>query len=223
METVDFDENTDNRAAITSAAGAGRNAVVARSLKKGTWNSIVVPHAMNVQAIIRNFGDGALVARQTGETGNGIIHFTTVSEIEAGIPYLVKPTIDVVSVITLNTNVSSNQVVDEGTSYDFVGVYAPTTISENDYFVADGNKLQRNTNPEGKLKAFRAYFKSKDNEAKPLVGFDVDGETTGIKNVAPAINDGVGNDDNIYTLSGQRVKEAKRGIYIVGGRKMVVR
>ncbi|MBQ6161962.1 MAG: arylsulfatase [Bacteroidales bacterium] len=223
IETADFDEYIDNRSAITSAVGAGKNTFVARTLKKDMWNTLVLPHAMNVQAIIRNFGDGALVARQTGETSNGVIHFTTVSEIQAGIPYIVMPTIDVKKIITLNTSVSNSLIADEGNSYDFVGVYAPTAIGPNDYFLAEGNTLKRNTNPDGTLKAFHAYFRSKGEEAMPLKSFNVDGEATGIVDVETANTKNNRDGKDIYTISGQRISKTNKGVYIVGGKKVIVR
>ena len=35
--------------------------------------------------------------------------------------------------------VSASVITDEGESYDYVGIYAPTVIAEDDYYVAAGN------------------------------------------------------------------------------------
>lgn len=47
-----------------------------------------------------------------------------------------------------------------------------------------------------------------------------DGEATGIKNVAPVYAE---NEDAIYNLSGQRVSQPKKGLYVVGGKKVMIK
>ena len=219
VETVDFKDNADNTAAITAAVGAGKNAVVTRAMKAGMWNTLVVPHAMNTQAIIRNFGDGAQVARFESETADGVIHFVSVGDIEAGIPYLVMPTFDVVNIITMNTTISAGLTADEGIDYDFVGIYAPLTLATADYYVAAGNALKRNT-AASQMPAFRAYFRHKTADVKQLVALDIDGITTAISLTTAPTSVGEG---AIYNLSGQRLRHLRRGVNIVNGRKVIVK
>ena len=226
VETVDFDDNADNTTAITAAVGAGKNTVVTRAMKKDMWNTLVVPHAMNAQAIIRNFGDGAKVARLNSESANGVLHFVTVDAIEAGIPYLVTPTVDVANIITMNTTISAGQTTDEGISYDFIGLYAPTTIGANDYYLAANNTLKRNTACSS-MRAFRAYFRDKSAGVKTLTAFDVDGLTDGNPSLEGRASVGP-----LYDLTGRKIADSSlvtrhsslpRGIYIVNGRKVVVK
>ncbi len=217
VPTVDFADNVDNTAAITAGVGAEKNAVVTRSLAKDMWNTLVVPHAMNPQAITRNFGEGAKVAALTREA-DGELEFSTVAEIVAGKPYLVKPTIDVVNIITLHTTVSAEQNIDGGDSYKFVGLYAPATIGTDDYFMAANNTLMKN-GAGGQMKAFRAYFQATSSQVKALVGFSVDETETGI--IAP---DGtVYEDTRIFNLAGQQVNmnKTRKGIFIINGKKFI--
>lgn len=217
VPTVDFADNVDNTAAITAAAGAEKNAVVTRSLAKDMWNTLVVPHTMNAQAITRNFGEGAQVAALTREA-DGELEFSTVAEIVAGKPYLVKPTIDVVNIITMNTTVAEGLTTDGGDSYKFVGLYAPATIGTDDYFMAANNTLMKN-GAGGQMKAFRAYFQATSSQVKALVGFSVDETETGI--IAP---DGtVYEDTRIFNLAGQQVNKnnTRKGIYIINGKKFI--
>lgn len=221
VETVDFADNADNTAAITAAVGAGKNTVVTRTMKKNMWNTLVVPHTMNTQAVIRNFGDGAQVARLNSESPNGVLHFETIDAIEAGVPYLVWPTVDVANIITMNTTVSAALIADEGTSYDFIGLYAPAVIGTTDYYLASDNVLKRNT-AGSSMRAFRAYFHDKSAGVKALTAFDVDGITTAI-GLTPAPSP-VG-EGNWYDLTGRKIlnPQLHRGIYIVNGRKVVVK
>ena len=217
VEVVEFSDIEDNTAAITAAAGDGKNAVVTRSLAKDMWNTLVVPHAMDDRAITRNFGEGAKVAALTREA-DGELEFSTVTEIVAGKPYLVKPTIDVVNIITLHTTVSAEQTIDGGDSYKFVGLYAPATIGTDDYFMAANNTLMKN-GAGGQMKAFRAYFQATSSQVKALVGFSVDETETGI--IAP---DGtVYEDTRIFNLAGQQVNmnNTRKGIYIINGKKFI--
>lgn len=219
VETVDFADDVDNTTAIADAAGNGKNAVVTRSLAKDMWNTLVVPHAMNAQAITRNFGEGAKVAALTREA-DGELEFSTVAEIVAGKPYLVKPTIDVVNIITMNTTVSTSLTTDGGDSYKFVGLYAPATIGTDDYFMAANNTLMKN-GAGGKMKAFRAYFQANSNQVKALVGFSVDETETGI--IAPDCT--IYEDTRIFNLAGQQVNlnNTRKGIFIINGKKVVVK
>lgn len=222
VETVDFADNADNAAAITAESGAGKDVVITRSMKKDMWNTLVVPNAMNTQAIIRNFGDGTLVARFDNESADGVMHFVIVSDIEAGIPYLVMPTIDVTNIITLNTTISGTLTADKGTDYDFVGLYSPTVINATDYYVAADNKLKHNT-AGTTMPAFRAYFKSNSANVKQLLGFDIDGILTPVATLYDGRNGIWKGDNSFFNVFGQQMKHMRPGLYVTKGRTILVK
>ena len=96
-----------------------------------------------------------------------------------------------------------------------VAVTAVTSIgtSGKDYILKDGKFYKAS---EGLIEAGKAYIKG-DSEAPVLtISF---GETTGI-NAAKA--ESVKSAD-IYNLKGQRVSQPTKGLYIVGGKKVVVK
>ena len=73
------------------------------------------------------------------------------------------------------------------------------------------------------MKAFRGWFvldnilgQETDFNARLIIC--VDGETTGIDDIKAMRN---ADKDVIYNLSGQRVSNAGRGIYIVNGKKVL--
>ena len=220
VETVDLDENSDNTEAIAAAVGTGKNVLVKRTAVKNAWNTLMVPKSMNAQAIIRNFGDGTRVARFDNESPLGVLNFTSVDAIEPGVPYLVQPTIDAVNIITLNTTVSASVITDEGESYDYVGIYAPTVIAEDDYYVAAGNTLKHNT-AQSPMKAFRAYFRGKGAGVKALSAFTVDNEPTGVITMDGNSYEGT----NVFNLIGQKMNPTSlpSGIYLIGGKKVVIK
>ncbi|MBR1518185.1 MAG: hypothetical protein IJ624_01620 [Prevotella sp.] len=218
VPVISFTDTEDNSSNIATSTGDGKNPIVARSLMSGMWNTLVVPFNISSDDIIRNFGENAAIAELDSETDD-VMHFKSTESIVAGKPYLVLPTINVVSIITMNNSISSTLNPAVGETYDFVGVYDKTSIGSDDYFLAADNKLKKNTNDSGQLKPFRAYFKAKDVEAKGLIGFDIDGETTGIIGIDGTVETNV----KAYNLNGQKVNPntLQKGIYIINGKKII--
>ena len=71
------------------------------------------------------------------------------------------------------------------------------------------------------LKKGKAYLKvSKSTSARSFMLDDEDGMTTGIRSLTPAPSPK--GEGSIYTLSGQKVQNPKKGLYIVNGRKVLV-
>ena len=100
-----------------------------------------------------------------------------------------------------------------------VGVLEATTIGGNDtdYVLKDGVFKKANA---GTLAAGKAYLKTDANAAPALtIGFGDEG-TTGIR----SIDNGQLTIDNVYyDLSGRRVAEPTKGVYIVNGKKVVIK
>ncbi len=74
---------------------------------------------------------------------------------------------------------------------------------------------------EVRIRATQAYFMVEGaTEAKPI-GFSVDGQTTGIATIENGeINFNAG---KVYDISGREVQNPTRGIYIVGGKKVMIK
>ena len=115
----------------------------------------------------------------------------------------------------------------------FVGTTEPKTIYESEgeftnYYLSSGTSgvgFYRVTDAEGvQLKANRAYLPLKTSSqasTRGFVGMDFgeDG-TTGMRNLTPALSkcEGV-----YYNLQGQRVDKPGKGLYILNGKKVVIR
>ena len=67
------------------------------------------------------------------------------------------------------------------------------------------------------LSAGKIYLQA--TSSAPFLGFDADGETTGISSLTPALSQGEG---VYYDLSGRRVAQPTKGLYIVNGKKVLV-
>ncbi len=197
---------------------------VALTLKRTTvadnWNTFCAPFALDAAQIADVFGSGAKVAALTGVEGE-TMQFSTVSAIEPGKAYIVKPTTAITEKELTVDLVAGAPVADKQGGYAFTGIYEPTLIPQGDLFVAQENKLQP-SDGEGKLKGFRAYFKQMGEGGVSAARFVIDGgETTGII----AVDGTVVENGSAYNLGGRKIANSKaaKGLYIVNGKKMVVK
>jgi hypothetical protein len=102
------------------------------------------------------------------------------------------------------------------------GVYATTDVPAESYIL-----WANSTNPIGFYKsnnstvaAYRAYLTADGAGARVSISFVDDSETTGVANLN--INHNL-NDNRYYNLNGQRIEKPARGLYIVGGKKVVIK
>ena len=202
-----------------------------RSFVADTWNTVCLPFALTSDQATQLFGSGYKVAAFTG-VNNKIMQFTTLSsndDFEAGVPYLVNPTKNLSNsspVVLIDVDLTAKNgstVTYDG--YSFVGTLVQKTFTENlDYtrFVASGNELKK-PNSGSTLKALRAYFilpASFDHSHAPKLSIDGEGEATEIISLD---NERVIMDNVYYDLSGRRVMNPTKGLYIVNGRKVIIK
>lgn len=96
----------------------------------------------------------------------------------------------------------------------FVGVYAPQSAA-NLYGINNDGKLQKGGST-ATINSFRAYL-TDVNGAREITFED---ETTGLTDVSSKTSDGRG---ECFNLAGQRVAQPTKGLYIVNGRKVVIK
>jgi hypothetical protein len=132
---------------------------------------------------------------------------------------------------TANTTYTVGKMEMEAGYHNFLkGVTAPTTISTtegdntNYVFVKDNGRYAfAKVASTRSLPAGKAYLRLPTSVSAAAgakaIGFVIEGETTGINEVAPATP---ASDEDYYTLSGIKTRKPTRGIYIHQGRKVVV-
>ena len=193
------------------------NVTLNRSFVEG-WNTICLPFAVtDIEGV---FGDGVKIYGFDSKNGDNL-RFTSVDETEAGTPYLVKmPAEKSDAIVMNNANISATTAGSvEKSSITLYGSYAPMAAGTLDGFYGVNSKNQiAPANGSTTMKGFRAYFSGSVVGARISV-FD---ETTGITTVYGA-DKLFGNDNRIYNLKGQHVENAKKGIYIVNGKKVVIK
>ena len=221
---VTLSEATDNSTTLTTYDGQVANVTLTRTLQTGGWNTFCVPFST---ATPTGWTVKELTASEfNSSTGALSLTFATAASIVAGTPYLVKVTSTVENPTFEGVTVSKTAVTTETTAVDFVPTLGLTEITgdANDILIlSSGNTLLHPTALPANMKGFRAYFQLKGDAALAR-SFSMDfgdGETTGIisiENAQPATGNAV------YDLQGRRVNgTAQKGVYIVNGKKTVIK
>ena len=203
----------------TPVAASDVEVVLTRSLPANNWSTIMLPFDRTAAQLQTDLGvtTVTLAAFDEYDSENKQLKFTSASSITANTPYMIKVSSAVsepkaISGVTISA--SGDQYVDKN-GVRFQGVYASTKMDEGDYFVS-GNKLYKASASTKNIKPFRAYFK--DVPAGARLSF-FDDETTGIE----AIDNSQLTIDNYYDLQGRRVAQPSKGMYIVNGKKVVIK
>ena len=156
----------------------------------------------------------------TATVSGDVVTFTRANNIPTGTGVLLVGEAQSVPAITGANDIENN------------ALYAPTTAVSGLTYDQDGYYNYILTQPTGKSVGFyrannnnvavgKAYLRiEKGSTARQFtfIGLDGESETTGISNIQVANNAA----DGIYNLSGQRVAQPKKGLYIVNGKKVIV-
>ena len=200
------------------------NVTITRTIKEG-FNTVCLPFDLTANQVVTAFGTGTEVYAfsENGEENAEYftINFNKVLEgtISANVPVLIKAT-QASSAQTFNgvqVVAPTEGAIVPGTNANFIGVFGPLTIGEGHFFVGNGAiyKSAGTTN----IKAFRAYVHLVNPDVTSEVKMFVDGLETAISE----INDDASVNGTIYNIAGQRVNKAQKGIYIVNGKKVLVK
>jgi len=194
-----------------------------RTLSKDHWNTFTVP--FDIPSIT-----GSL--REYDQLVGTTMKFKDANSIEAGKPYLVKPDNDITnpeySDVTLSATAAQKITHND---YSFVGAYSPTALNtdKTHRFLTTDNKLGYPSSDATKtIKGMRAYFEVPANADARLM---IDEETTAISEIS---NSHYSYPNSIYDLQGRQVASPtngshtstlglKKGLYIVNGKKMVIK
>lgn len=199
-----------------------------RSLSPAHWNSFCVPFTISADVIAEKFGAGTLVYTFGSMNGN-VMNFKASTTIEAGKPYIVKPTKEVVDPTFIGVNIEASDPVKSGENGFFMqGTYGAKTDLTTDgtnLFLGDGNKFYK---PSGtttaKMKGMRAFFIVPQGTNLAALRANIDGATTAIDELTTVVEQPT--DNRIYNLQGQFVGtsfEGLHGVYVQNGKKVLVK
>jgi O-glycosyl hydrolase len=211
-----------------------------RTLKSTDWNTICLPFSMTSTQVYNTFGATTKVAHYTGFSNNSVDFSTSNVAINANEPCLIKPSTAASSYVVEDVSLSTASTPANTLSYNsgtetvsLIGTYSTIPnlynvggSSDAVYFLSGGKLYKADAESNVSMKGFRAYFVDSNsmNGAKPSIS--IDGVPTSIQNIDDASDDTI---KTVYDISGRRmygitsVKSLKKGIYIVNGRKLVVK
>lgn len=199
-----------------------------RSLTPTQWNTFCVPFAISADVIAEKFGAGTLVYTFGSMNGN-VMNFKASTTIEAGKPYIVKPTQEVVDPTFTGVNIVASAPEKSGENGFFMqGTYGAKTDLTTDgtnLFLGEGNKFYK---PSGtttaKMKGMRAFFIVPQGTNFAALRANIDGATTAIDELTTVVEQPT--DNHIYNLQGQFVGtsfEGLHGVYVQNGKKVLVK
>lgn len=198
-----------------------------RSLTPTQWNTFCVPFTISADMIAEKFGAGTLVYTFGSMNGN-VMNFKASTTIEAGKPYIVKPTKEVVDPTFTGVNIVASDPVQLGENGFFMqGTYGAKTDLLDDgtnLFLGEGNKFYKPAKGSTKMKGMRAYFIVPQGTNLAALRANIDGATTAIDELTTVVEQPT--DNRIYNLQGQFVGtsfEGLHGVYVQNGKKVLVK
>ena len=195
---------------------------------KNGWNTICTPFALTSDYLTRIFGTG-WKAYEFKSYSDGALGFQNTTTFYAGYPYIVY--VETAAIHADGVKLQNVEITKTTAQYDqssgayFRGTYAPiaagewTKNAETDviYGVTAAGKIAK-AGASASMKGFRAYFDLPAGATARLAIYD---DATGITTILDAKE--LNNDGKVYNLNGQRVENAHKGLYIVNGKKVVVK
>lgn len=199
-------------------------------IRKFDWQTtICLPFDVDDLSV---FGHSAKAYEFKEYTAADGLKFTERSKIKAGVPYLM--TFDMSGMdeaektyavtfnnVTVNTTITNSA---ESGGLTFKGNYTPNFNMLGKYGVAcvqhggnwDWGFYKGGTG--SKLNAFSSYIEGTPATSQLAINLD-DDETTGLK----SIDNGQWTIDNYYDLQGRRITNPTKGLYIVNGKKVIIK
>lgn len=211
------------------------NVTLQRTLSSDYWNTLCLPFDVSGGQIAEVFGDDTKVSEFNNAVNNTII-FSSVENIRAGVPCVIKPTNTVENPVFEGVNLTSSSPMSTSNgSYRYDGHYIcyDMKTDKTEYFLnARGSLNYPADDTQNHLKGLRGTFTIPSTSAASLVslrvlfdeqlvseGFDV---VDGVDAIS-----GLTNISTVYNLKGQVIGTTKdhlaKGIYIVNGKKIVIK
>lgn len=223
---IGLDEAANNSAVLEKNNGKEVNVMLKRTLVADCWNTLCLPFSISHDAVQTVFGEGSVLKQmKEWNAAENVIYFEAADAIVAGLPYIIKP-VEAKESLLLQDQMVLNAVNNATSGHiSFCGIMSSTQLSESDVFLGtDGELYLPNAAEENGdvLRGFRAYFKGINNIADTKV--NIEGVVSGIENIIGATAKANG---KVFTLAGLYVgnstKGLMKGIYVVNGKKIVVK
>lgn len=200
-----------------------------RTLSSSYYNTICLPFAVDLTDTESPLY-GADVQEFNSVDGTNLKFTAVSSTMVAGTPYLVKPTADLVNPtftgVTITAATPTTVTKTSGDKeFKFKGAYYMTTLATDktdQFFKTDGTFGYPSSAATANMKGLRAFFTVPAEIITGARGLSIsfDNETTAITGVESSK---AADAEVYYNLNGQRVMQPAKGLYIVNGKKTIIK
>ena len=193
-----------------------------------TWYTICLPFNVAQKQLVEVFGGENVELRTFDHMKGMVMYFKSVENLEAGVPYLIKPNKNLDNLLFENVKIDMAahpdlQVGADG--YFMKGTYQATELNPDgtNLFLGDNNTFFRPSENDHRMKGTRVYFIIPRKAVGKVLSYDTETIVDGIVDVE--VNS-QSNSQKVYNINGVYVGDNLRnltpGVYIVDGKKVVV-
>ena len=193
-----------------------------------TWYTICLPFNVAKEQLVEVFGGMKVELRTFDHMEGMVMYFKSVENLEAGVPYLIKPNKNLDNLLFENVKIDMAahpdlQVGADG--YFMKGTYQATELNPDgtNLFLGDNNTFFRPSENDHRMKGTRVYFIIPRKAVGKVLSYDTETIVDGIVDVE--VNS-QSNSQKVYNINGVYVGDNLRnltpGVYIVDGKKVVV-
>lgn len=193
-----------------------------------TWYTICLPFNVAQKQLVEVFGGENVELRTFHHMEGMVMYFKSVENLEAGVPYLIKPNKNLDNLLFENVKIDMAahpdlQVGADG--YFMKGTYQATVLNPDgtNLFLGDNNTFFRPSENDHRMKGTRVYFIIPRKAVGKGLSYDTETIVDGIVDVE--VNS-QSNSQKVYNINGvyvgDNLQNLTPGVYIVSGKKVVV-
>lgn len=193
-----------------------------------TWYTICLPFNVAQKQLVEVFGGKKVELRTFDHMEGMVMYFKSVENLEAGVPYLIKPNKNLDNLLFENVKIDMAahpdlQVGADG--YFMKGTYQATVLNPDgtNLFLGDNNTFFRPSENDHRMKGTRVYFIIPRKAVDQVLSYDTETIVDGIVDVE--VNS-QSNSQKVYNINGvyvgDNLQNLTPGVYIVSGKKVVV-
>lgn len=193
-----------------------------------TWYTICLPFNVAQKQLVEVFGGEKVELRTFDHMEGMVMYFKPVYDLEAGVPYLIKPNKNFDNLLFENVKIDMAahpdlQVGADG--YFMKGTYQATELNPDgtNLFLGDNNTFFRPSENDHRMKGTRVYFIIPRKAVDQVLSYDTETIVDGIVDVE--VNS-QSNSQKVYNINGvyvgDNLQNLTPGVYIVDGKKVVV-
>lgn len=193
-----------------------------------TWYTICLPFNVAQKQLVEVFGGENVELRTFHHMEGMVMYFKSVENLEAGVPYLIKPNKNLDNLLFENVKIDmaaqpNLRVGADG--YFMQGTYQATVLNPDgtNLFLGDNNTFFRPSENDHRMKGTRVYFIIPRKAVGKVLSYDTETIVDGIVDVE--VNS-QSNSQQVYNINGvyvgDNLQNLTPGVYIVDGKKVVV-